>query len=143
MARRSRDLIVAAHQQLTIDWWENERQKYELFASEIVLDEPRLGDPGEVAKRLQALAGLPLLDVTLNATKLANQLLTTGVLPPKAGRDALHISLATVHRIDYLLTWNCRHIANAHVRKMIDKHFRAAGYDPPVICTPEELGGPI
>jgi len=140
VARRSRDLIVAARQQLTIDWWENERLKYELFVSEVVLDEARAGDADEVTKRLVALAGLPLLDITPGATKLANQLLTNGILPPKAGRDALHISLATVHGIDYLLTWNCRHIANAHVRKMIGKSFQAAGYDPPVICTPEELG---
>lgn len=114
--------------------------KYELFVSEVVLDEARAGDADEVTKRLVALAGLPLLDITPGATKLANQLLTNGILPPKAGRDALHISLATVHGIDYLLTWNCRHIANAHVRKMIGKSFQAAGYDPPVICTPEELG---
>ena len=91
VARRSRDLIVSARQQLTIDWWDNERQKYELFASEVVLDEARLGDPDEITKRMQALAGLPLLDVTLNATQLANQLFTSGTLPPKAGRDALHI----------------------------------------------------
>lgn len=140
VARQSRDLIVAARQQLTLDWWEKERTKYDLLISEIVLDEARLGDADEIVKRLNALDGLPLLDVTLNATNLANQLIAKGILPQKAARDALHISIATVHRIDYLLTWNCRHIANAHVRKMVGRNFRAAGYEPPVICTPEELG---
>lgn len=140
VARRSRDLIVATRQQLTNDWWEQERHKFDLFISEVVLQEARLGDAGEVSKRLNVLADLQLLVTTGEAGKLADDLLSKGVLPAKAARDALHIAIATVHGIDFLLTWNCRHIANAHVRKMTDRIFRAAGYLPPVICTPEELG---
>jgi hypothetical protein len=139
VARRSRDLIMATRQQLTLDWWENERSKYELFISEMVLREARLGDPGEVVKRLAALDGLPQLDLTDEVAELANQLLSKGILPPKAARDAVHIAVATVHCMDFLLTWNFKHIANAHVRKMADRLFRQAGYELPVICTPEEL----
>lgn len=140
VARRSRDLIMAARQQITVDWWDNERGKYELFISEVVLQEARLGDPGESAKRMQALAGLPLLQVTNEAGALADELLKRGALPTKAQRDALHIAVATANGIDYLLSWNCKHIANAHVRRMVERIFRAAGYEPSVICTPEELG---
>jgi hypothetical protein len=140
VARRSRDLIVAARQQLTNDWWDYERNKYELVASELVLQESSVGDSNEIAKRLQVLGGLPLLDMTGEVTVLVNELLGKGILPPKAGSDAVHIAVATVHRIDYLLSWNCKHIANAHVRKMTERVFRALGYEAPVICTPEELG---
>jgi len=139
VARRSRDLLMAARQQLTLNWWEQERNKYELFISEMVLREARLGDPDEVIKRLAALDGLPQLDLTDEVARLADQLLSKGVLPHKAARDAVHIAVATVHRMDFLLTWNFKHIANAHVRKMADRLFRQANYELPVICTPEEL----
>jgi predicted nucleic acid-binding protein len=140
VARRSRDLIVAARQQLTIDWWENQHDKFELFISETVLQEARQGDAGEIAKRLKALDGLTLLDVTNEALRLANELIKNGTLPAKAAVDAVHIAVATVHKMDYLLTWNCKHIANGQVRKLAGRFFRNAGYEPSVICTPEELG---
>jgi predicted nucleic acid-binding protein len=140
VARRSRDLIMAARQQVTIDWWENERHKHELFVSEAVLDEARRGDAQEVAKRLQALTGIPLVDVTDEALQMANELLRRGTLPANAAIDAIHIAVATVHKLDYLLTWNCKHIANGHVRRMAGRYFREVGHEPAVICTPEELG---
>lgn len=140
IARRSRDLIVAARQQLTIDWWDKERERYEMFTSDLVLEESTAGDQTEVAKRLSALAEMALLDITDEAAVLANELLRKRILPAKAASDAIHIAVATVHKVDYLLTWNCKHIANAHVRKMVGRIFRAASYEPPVICTPEELG---
>ncbi len=140
VARRSRDLIVAGRQQLTIDWWEQEREKHELFASEIVLQEARAGDATEIAKRLNALANVPLLAVSDEAIRLADLLLQKGIVPPKSGRDALHISVATYHQIDYLLSWNCKHIANAQVRKLVRRLFRAEGFESPEICTPAELG---
>lgn len=140
VARRSRDLIVAARQQLTNDWWDYERQKYELFVSELVVQEASVGDSTEIAKRLNVLAGLPLLDINNEVTFLVNELLSKGILPPKAGSDAVHIAVATVNRMDYLLSWNCKHIANAHVRKMTERTFRDLGYESPAICTPEELG---
>ena len=140
VARRSRDLIVAGRQQITIDWWEQERENHELFASEIVLQEARAGDVTEIAKRLNVLVDVPLLDVSDEAIRLADLLLRKGIVPPKSGRDALHISVATYHQIDYLLSWNCKHIANAQVRKLVRRLFRAEGFESPEICTPAELG---
>lgn len=139
VARRSRDLIVAARQQLTIDWWENQRRKHELFISEMVLREAREGDPDEVSKRLAVMDDLALLDLTQEVAQLADQLLISNTLPLKAARDAVHIAAATVHGMDYLLTWNFKHIANAHVRKMAERIFQQAGYEIPLIVSPEEL----
>ena len=111
-----------------------------MFVSEVVLQEARAGDATEVIKRLNVLAGLPILDVPTEASRLAGLLLSRGIVPSKANMDAVHIAVATVHGMDYLLTWNLKHIANAHVRKMVARIFRAEGYESPEICTPEELG---
>jgi hypothetical protein len=73
------------------------------------------------------------------ASALARHLITQGSLPPKAAVDALHIAIAVVNGIDYLLTWNCTHIANATMRRRIDAVCRQDGYEPVVLCTPEEL----
>jgi hypothetical protein len=139
IARPSRDLITAAHQQITQDWWENQRQNFELFASELVLQEAQMGDPQAVQRRLDVMEGLALLQLTDNATDLAQALLKAGAVPMKAVGDALHIAIATVHGMDYLLTWNMKHIANATVRNVIGAVCRAQGYEMPTICTPEEL----
>jgi len=139
VARPSRDLIVAAHQQLTSDWWNNKRQGYELFISEIVLDEARAGDEQEAAKRVTALQGLSLLEINEDTIRLAEKLVESHAMPKKAAHDALHIAIACVNGMDYLLTWNCKHIANAKMRNRIEEVCRDAGYAPPTICTPEEL----
>lgn len=123
-----------------MDWWEQERQNFDLYVSEIVLLEAPAGDATEVAKRLKAMTGLPILDIPAEASRLAGLLLHRGVVPPKANADAVHIAVATVHGMDYLLTWNLKHIANAQVRKLMTRIFRAEGYESPEICTPEELG---
>jgi hypothetical protein len=140
VARRSRDLIVAGRQQITIDWWEQEREKFELYVSEAVVEEAQAGDPTEIIKRSSIISGLPNLKITLEAERLSKLLLKTGTLPAKAAIDTLHIATATVHEMDYLLTWNLKHIANAQVRKMVARIFQAEGYESPEICTPEELG---
>ena len=140
-ARPSRDLVVAAHQQLTINWWDTHSKDYELFISQVVLEEARAGNPEAAAKRMAALEGIPLLDIPDAAIQLADRLVKTRAVPKKAGQDALHIAIACVNGMDYLLTWNCKHIANAKMRSKIEKVCREAGYVPPTICTPEELGG--
>ena len=140
VARPSRDLIRAARQQITIEWWGKERPKHGLFASEVALQEAQQGDPAEVTKRLAILSGLPLLDVTESAEQLADLLIKRHALPQQAAVDALHIAVATAHGMDYLLTWNCKHIANLALRAAIEKTCRAAGYEPPAIGTPEEFG---
>jgi len=140
VARPSRDLIITARQQITIEWWDKERPNHELFTSEVVMQEAQRGDPTEIAKRMAALVNLILLDVPYSAKQLAQMLLKNHALPEKAALDALHIAVATVHGMDYLLTWNCKHIANVTMRGLIERTCRAAGYEPPAIGTPEEFG---
>lgn len=139
VGRLSRDIVVLGNQELTREWWANRRAEYDLFISEIVLGEAAIGD-AELARQRLALADqLPLLAVTEEAENLAPLLLAAAGLAPNAETDALHMALAAVHGMDYLLSWNCRHIANATIRRAIEKQCRASGYEPPVICTPQEL----
>jgi predicted nucleic acid-binding protein len=137
-AKQSRDIVVAAHQQLTRQWWTN-RSSYRLFVSQIVRDEAAVGDPAARARRLRVLRDVPALAVTDEATRLAGELVRRGALPKKATVDAFHIGIAAAHQIEYLLTWTCKHIANATMRGTIEAICRSAGLTPPVICTPEEL----
>src|SRR5947209_8696857 len=135
----SRDLVRAAHQQITREWWQQRRDKFELFIAQVVVRECQAGDPDAAAQRLEVLRDLPLLEQTEEVTALAQALLEQVPLPERAAVDALHIAVATVHGMNYLLTWNCTHIANAALRGQIESVCRAAGYEPPAICTPEEL----
>ena len=137
-ARPSRNIVLSAHQAITRDWWRH-RSTYQLRVSQLVLDEAGGGNPAMVARRLSALAAIPVLDVTVEASSVATALVARGALPRKAIVDAFHIGIAAVHGMDYLLTWNCRHLANAAMRGTIEAVCRSAGLVPPVICTPEEL----
>ena len=139
VALPSRDLIVAAHQQVTNDWWINQRKKYECYISEIVIDESSAGDENEVQKRLKIIDELKLLELTKEVNELTKAILKSGVIPPKAVRDAAHIAVATVHEVGYLLTWNCTHIANAHILRKIEKICILSRFQMPTICTPENL----
>jgi hypothetical protein len=138
-SRMSRDLIVAGHQQITQEWWSTHQDKFELFVSQPVLEEASVGDQEAAQQRLSVLADLPLLEITEAALTLAKDLVRLGPLPQKAEVDALHIAIAVTNRVDYLLTWNCKHLANAALRRRIERVCRAGGYDPIIICTPEEL----
>lgn len=140
--RPSRDLVIAAHQEITLEWWER-RDAFELFVSEAVLQEASGGDSGAAARREAVLEGIAVLEVTSIATDLARRLLAANALPPKAVVDAVHVAVAAVSGMDYLLTWNCAHIANAATRSTIERACREAGFSPPMICTPEELGEEI
>jgi predicted nucleic acid-binding protein len=140
-ARPSRDLLVTAHQQLTVAWWEQQRSHYELFTSQVVLAEAHAGDPEAAQRRVAVLEHLPLLDMTDAAITLAAALVSGQALPAQAAQDALHVAVACVHGMEYLLTWNCAHLANARLRSRIEQICREAGYVPPIICTPEELEG--
>jgi hypothetical protein len=137
----SRDLVRAAHQQITRDWWDKRRAEFELFLSQIVLRECEAGDAAAAAERLKVLQDLPLLEQTEAATQLAQALVDRVPMPERAAVDALHIAIASVHGMDYLLTWNCTHIANATLRESIGSVCRENGYEPPAICTPDELLG--
>ena len=139
VARPSRDLITAAHQQITQEWWEDQKQYFDLYVSELVLQESQMGDAQAIQRRLELLASFPLLQLTEDAARLAQALLNAKAVPMKAVGDALHVAIATVNGMDYLLTWNMKHIANAMVRNAINVVCRTYGYEPPIICTPEEL----
>jgi hypothetical protein len=137
----SRDLRQAADQEATRESWAR-RDEFELFLSQLVLDECQAGDPAAAAERYAALAGLPVLDLSAEVISLTEVLMRAVRLPAKAQADAGHIATAAVHGMEYLLTWNCRHIANAVLRPRIEAACLAAGYDPPLICTPRELRSP-
>lgn len=137
-ARPSRDIVRAAEQEVTRAWWAT-RNTFELYVSELVVDEVSAGDSQAATLRLQALVGIPLLGMTPEAEFLGTELVKRTALPQRAAIDALHISLAAVHGMNYLLTWNCKHIANATMRAKIEEVCRATGVEPPIICTPMEL----
>lgn len=140
-ARPSRDLIQAARQQLTHDWWNNRRHEFELCISEIVLEEAAAGDADAANRRLAILGGLPLLEMTTEVNDLAEAIMDSGLLPQRAARDAVHIAVSSVHAVDILLTWNCKHIANASIMRELSEIVAAAGREMPVLCTPDELMG--
>jgi predicted nucleic acid-binding protein len=140
-ARPSRDLIVAAHQQITQEWWETRRKFFDVFISELVIREAGSGDKMAAQIRLAALNDIPLIELNEEILTLANTLIAEGPIPENSKEDALHIALATVHGLDYILTWNCRHIANAEMRIGVSNICISQGYHPPIICTPEELMG--
>ena len=136
--RPSGDLVVAARQKLTYEWWES-KDAFELYVSGVVVQEARLGDKSAAARRLAAIDGLPSLRATDETTSLAVSLVEQGAVPATAPRDALHIALAAVHGMHFLLTWNFRHIANATKREAIQSAIEQAGFRPPVVLTPEDL----
>jgi hypothetical protein len=139
-ARPSKNVIEAGHQQSTYLFWAR-RNQFDLVASELVLTECSAGDVSAANKRLDALLAIPLLDITARSLELAKELVVSGIIPAKASEDAMHISIATVHFVDYLLTWNCRHIANPEIQARIAEHFHRQGLFLPFICTPDELLG--
>jgi hypothetical protein len=141
VARPARDLRQAARQQATKEWWELERHSYELFISQIVLDEATGGEAAMAQLRLDSVKGIPLLAISDRAVELAAQFMDAGVLPAFADRDASHIGIATVHNMDILLTWNCRHIANGAIQDKLRRLAGDSGLKLPTICTPEELLG--
>ena len=138
VASATQDIVQAAHQEVTREWWAR-RERFDLFVSRPVLAEAGRGDTAAAARRLEALAGIPVLSVSRGVTTLANTLIRTGTLPPKARLDAVHVATAAVNGMDYLTTWNLRHLANAAIRGKIEEVCRKAGIQPPIICTPEEL----
>jgi predicted nucleic acid-binding protein len=134
----SRDLVIAAHQQITREWWDG-RGRFSLFISQVVFQEVNSGDEEAAARRLSFVADIPILQLTEEVRGVAHELLSQKALPAQAAVDALHVAVAVVNGMDYLLTWNCTHIANAAVRSKIERVCRSLGYEPPAICTPEEL----
>jgi hypothetical protein len=137
--RAPADVVTAARQELTRQWWATQRSRFQLVTSQVVIDEIAGGDPQAAGVRLQVARGIPILDSTAEAELLTRRLLSPGPLPSNAVADAAHIAIATVHGVPFLLTWNCRHIANAVLRPHIERICIGFGLRPPILCTPEEL----
>lgn len=137
----SKDPIIARDQQTTRDWWATCRDRFELVTSPVVLTEAAAGDPAMAQLRLDLLATITVVDLTGAAYDLADELIRSGALPEKARTDALHVAVAVANRVDYLVTWNCKHLANKALQRKIGECCRAAGYKPVIICTPADLPG--
>ena len=135
----ARDLLVAAHQQVTRDWWHKRRNSFRCVISQVVIDEISAGDMTEATKRLKTVETLDVLKASIFAEALTQSILEAGVLPKKAAADAAHIALAAVHGIQYMLTWNCKHLANAQNARQLERICEMNGLAMPLICTPEVL----
>ncbi|MBE9105479.1 type II toxin-antitoxin system VapC family toxin [Nostoc cf. edaphicum LEGE 07299] len=140
-ARPSNNLILMANLEATREWWDTRRDRFMLYISQVVLDEVARGNTEIATKRLEIVRDFPLLEVSEAVQNLAGQFIAKSSLPPKAADDALHIAAATVYGLDYLLTWNCKHIANAQIQKKLAQISLDAGYELPTLCTPYELMG--
>jgi len=140
-ARPSSDLLASAWQKATVDWWETRRNRFELYTSDLVLEEAARGQTEAAARRLESLAGIPILALSEEVRSLSKALLREGALPGKALDDSLHIAVAAVYGNDYLLTWNFRHLDNAEMKPLIRNICFKNGHACPEICTPQELMG--
>jgi hypothetical protein len=140
-ARPSRDLVVAANIEITREWWDMRRSDFQLYSSQAVVKETSQGDAEIAYQRLEIIRNLALLDLNQSVLALAEQFLERSSLPAKADVDAVHIAAATVHGMDYLLTWNCKHIANAQIQRKLAEVSLDFGYELPILCTPYELLG--
>ncbi len=138
-ARDSEHIYVLSKQHETRRWWSKKRERFDVFASELVVQEAGKGNLVFAKERLDLLATLPMLSASSEAASLAALLVEGKAVPQNATDDAGHIAIATVHGMDFLLTWNFRHINNALKKNHIKAICRAEGYTAPEICTPEEL----
>lgn len=138
-ARPSRDLIVAGHQQITTYWWDHIIPAVNAFVSELVLEEASKGDENAAASRLARVAEIPVLEMVDEIDGLAKEYADALQLPDKAQADAYHMALATWHGIDYLVSWNCAHIASGRVQKVLMEVNNTMGFQTPILCTPEAL----
>jgi predicted nucleic acid-binding protein len=138
-ARPSRDIMIIANQQATQEWWNERRDQFEIYVSQLVVQEAVYGDADAISRRREAISLCRLLTVTQDAVVLAEHLIAQGAISKQAAEDALHVAIAAVNGMDYLITWNFKHIANAAIRANIEFICRLNNYEPPVICTPLEL----
>jgi hypothetical protein len=138
-ARPSRDVVMLAHQRITIDWWSTARDRYDLRVSAIVLNELRQGDTDAAADRMHAVADLSILPINEEILALGQEYVSTLGMPAKSAIDALHLACAVVHKIEYLITWNCRHLANPELWRSLLKANGESGRFTPIIATPENM----
>ena len=139
--RRSINLILAGKQEVTLQWWEERRHRYDICISQFVLDEVSQGDPGAAQERLEVLVDIKMLEADNKTLELTKRILGSGIIPNKSATDAAHIAIASRYGIEFLMTWNCTHIANAEILSRINYIVSEAGFFLPIICTPDELFG--
>lgn len=142
-ARPSRDVVVTARQAITNNWWQDHKSKYEIFVSGLVVQEISEGDEEAAHKRLNSIKGVPMLGTSEEALSLAADLLAQGAAPQNSEEDALHIGIAAASGVNFLLTWNFKHINNAHTKALISLVIEEHGFVCPILCSPEELGAEI
>ena len=140
VARPSRDVVITARQAITETWWRERRADFELYISTLVVQEIGRGDTEAAESRLDAVVDIPLLATSPEAQSIAENLVAKGAVPANSEEDALHIGLAAAAGIDFLLTWNFKHINNAHTRVAITAIVESCGFVCPMLCSPEELG---
>ena len=140
-ARPSRDLVIAAWQEVTHEMWPVLQTDLDRYISALVIQEASRGDKEAAERRLNTLSGIPVLELTDHARELANSLITSGAIPATSEEDALHIAVASLNGMEFLLTWNFSHINNAFKKARIVKAIEDHGFVPPEICSPEELVG--
>jgi hypothetical protein len=138
-ARPSNNLITLAHQRLTDIWWKKALPKLSPYLSQFVVDEISKGNNEAAKKRLEATSKFLILEATPKVSSLASVYFKALQIPEKARFDAIHMAMATIHGMDYLVSWNCMHIASGRVRNIIDRINSEHEYSTPTICTPEEL----
>jgi predicted nucleic acid-binding protein len=139
-ARASRDLVSAARQTITQEWWENRRSLFDVYISALVEEEISNGDPFAARQRLEAVNEIPSLDISAEAQQIAEYLVSSRAVPKNSPEDALHIGIAAANGIDFLLTWNFKHINNAQTKARIEEIIEQHDLVCPVLCSPEELG---
>lgn len=139
VSRPSRDVIALAHQEITREWWHKAKMRFDCFISQIVIEEARMGDEEAVKRRLEELKNFPHLELTDKVEEIAQIYIKRLEIPAKSFRDAVHLAVASVHNIDYLVTWNCTHIANGEIIKKLMSINENICIHTPIICTPEEL----
>ena len=140
-ARKTKNLLTAAWQSITIEWWDKRRKNFDLYISELVYEEAKRGDQDAAQRRILEMHGLPYLKITDEVISLAKKLIQQEILPSKASDDALHLAISSVHNVDFLLTWNFRHLDNAEIKPKVRYLLNNVGYSMPEICTPQELLG--
>ena len=143
VARPSRDVVVAARQAITETWWQSQRAEFDIFVSSLVVQEIARGDAAASEKRLQAVENIPLLATSPEAQRLAEDLLAKGAVPANSEEDALHIAIAAAGGIEFLLTWNFKHINNAQTKAFVTTVVESHGFACPILCSTEELGSEI
>ncbi len=141
-ARPSKDVVMAGHQLATADFWARIKD-YDVFVSELVLQEAGKGDPDAAARRLEVLTGLKELEINVACKELARVLIENGAVPEKFPEDALHIATAAVHAVDLIVTWNFKHINNPATRSKIRRAVESQGLVCPELCSPDEFLGEI